>query len=112
MPVLSGIGIDEACPSKNRYNNIFLFEVAGIVGDNTACMTLVEIAHIYTDLVNAERDIPETEYHAKDQINALRTKYHETLMAKMKEDGIYFSDRFDATNKAFELIQNEKLRAS
>ena len=75
-------------------------------------MTLVEIAHIYTDLVNAERDIPETEHHAKDQINALRTKYHEILMAKMKEDGIYFSDRFDAMNKAFELIRNAKLRAS
>lgn len=75
-------------------------------------MTLIEIAHIYTDLVKAEKDIPENEYHAKDQINALRTKYHEMLMAKMKEEGIYFSDRFDAMNKAFVLIQNEKLRAS
>ena len=70
-------------------------------------MSLVEIAKIYVDLVMAEREIPEEEYHAKDQINALRTKYHEVLMAKMKEEGIDFSDRFDATNKAFELIKEK-----
>ncbi len=67
-------------------------------------MTLIEIARIYTDLVKAEREIPAEEFHAKDQINALRTKYHEALMTKMREEGIDFSDRFDATNKAFELI--------
>ena len=72
-------------------------------------MSLVEIAKIYTDLVKAEREIPEEEYRAKDQINALRTKYHEVLMEKMKEEGIQFSDRFDATNKAFQLIQSESL---
>ena len=71
-------------------------------------MNLVAIARIYTDLVKLEREIPEREHHAKDQINALRTKYHEILMAKMREEGIYFSDRFDATNKAFELIYKEK----
>ena len=68
-------------------------------------MTLLEIAQIYTDLVKAEKEIPETENHAKDQINALRTKYHELLMAKMKEQGIEYSDRFDAMNKAFELVR-------
>ena len=68
-------------------------------------MTLVEVARIYTDLVKAERDIPTAEHHAKDQINALRTKYHQLLMDKMKEEGVSFSDRFDATSKAFELIQ-------
>lgn len=68
-------------------------------------MTLVEVARIYTDLVKAEREIPKEEYHAKDQMNALRTKYHELLMAKMREERIQFSDRFDATNKAFQLIQ-------
>ena len=71
-------------------------------------MSLVEIARIYTDLVKLEGKIPEEEYHAKDQINALRTKYHELLMAEMRKEGIDFSDRFDATNKAFELIQNQK----
>lgn len=72
-------------------------------------MNLIETARIYTDLVKAEREIPEEEYHAKDEMNALRAKYHEMLMAKMREEGIYFSDRFDATNKAFELINKEQL---
>ncbi|MBI3313704.1 MAG: hypothetical protein HYZ83_05675 [Candidatus Omnitrophica bacterium] len=71
-------------------------------------MSLVEIARIYTDLVKLEREIPEEEYQAKDRINTLRTKYHELLMAKMREERISFSDRFDAANKAFELIREEK----
>jgi hypothetical protein len=72
-------------------------------------MNLVEIAKIYTDLVKAEREIPEEEYRAKDRLNALRTKYHELLMEKMKEEGISFSDRFDAINKVFQLAQSESL---
>lgn len=70
-------------------------------------MTLIEVAQIYTDLVKAEREIPEQEFHAKDQMNALRTKYHQLLMEKMRQEGITFSDRFDAANKAFELIHNQ-----
>jgi hypothetical protein len=70
-------------------------------------MRLVEIARVYTDLVKAEREIPENERNAKDQINTLRTKYHQMLMDKMKEEGIIFSDRFDAANRAFELIRSE-----
>lgn len=75
-------------------------------------MSLVEIAKIYTDLVLLDKDTPDTEFHAKDQIQTLRTKYHELLMAKMKEEGMYFVDRFDATNKAFEIIQNKKLQSA
>ena len=75
-------------------------------------MTLIEIAQIYTDLVKLEKEIPEQEFQAKDQANAIRTKYHEILMAKMREEGIPFSDRFDAMNKAFELIQKEKSHSS
>lgn len=70
-------------------------------------MTLIEIAQIYTDLVKVENKIPEEEQRAKDEINALRTKYHQLLMEKMKREGIPFSDRFDAMNKAFELIRKE-----
>lgn len=70
-------------------------------------MTLIEIAQIYTDLVKLEKEIPEQQYHAKDQANVLRTKYHELLMEKMRQEGIPFSDRFDAMNKAFELVQKE-----
>lgn len=68
-------------------------------------MTVREIALIYSDLVVAEGKIPVEEHHAKDQINALRTKYHELLMAKMREEGIAFSDRFDAAQKGFEIAR-------
>lgn len=71
-------------------------------------MNLIEIAQIYTALVKAEKEIPGNKTHAKDQANALRTKYHELLMAKMREEGIPFSDRFDAAHKAFELIHKEE----
>ena len=72
-------------------------------------VSLQEIAQIYTDLVNAEKEIPEEECHAKDQLNALRTKYHNLLMDQMREEGVEFLDRFDATRKAFELVQNGSL---
>jgi len=49
-------------------------------------MTVLEIARIYTDLVKAEREMPETESQGKEKINALRTKYHELLMGKMREE--------------------------
>ena len=72
-------------------------------------MKLIEIAQIYTDLVKLEREIPDEEYQAKDRVNALRTKYHEILMEKMREEHIEFVDRIDAMNKAFELVRKEKL---
>ena len=75
-------------------------------------MTLIEIAQIYTDLVNLEKQIPEQEYQAKDSVNALRTKYHEMLMAKMRQEGIEFSDRFDAMNKAFDLVREQARRSA
>ena len=68
-------------------------------------MTLLEIAEIYTDLVNAENEIPAEELNAKERINLLRTKYHDRLMDQMSEEGIYFADRFDATRKAFEIAK-------
>lgn len=73
---------------------------------------MVEIARVYTDLVKLEKTGPDQEYHAKDLVNALRARCHEILMAKMREEGIDFSDRFDATNKAFELLHEEKSHSS
>ncbi len=72
-------------------------------------MNAHEIAQIYIDLVNAEKEIPEEEHCAKDQINALRTKYHNILMDQMREEGIEFLDRFDATRKAYDLIQEVEI---
>jgi hypothetical protein len=73
-------------------------------------MTLLEIARIYTDLVRAEREIPQEEPQAKEKINALRTKYHDMLMTKMRDEKIDFSDRFDAANKAFELVREAETK--
>ena len=73
-------------------------------------MTTIEIARIYTDLVKAEREIPEKEHQAKEKVNALRTKYHELLMEKMREERIDFSDRFDAAAKAFDLVREEETK--
>jgi len=70
-------------------------------------VNLIEIARIYTDLVKLERKIPAHEHQAKDLVNSLRTKYHEILMAKMREEHVEFCDRFDAANKAFELVQEK-----
>ena len=48
-------------------------------------MTLLEIAKIYTDLVEAENRIPESEFTAKDEVNALRTKYHQMFKGNKKQ---------------------------
>ena len=74
-------------------------------------MTLLEIAQIYTDLVKLEKEISPEDLQAKDQANALRTTYHEILMDKMRQEGIEFSDRFDAMNKAFQLIAQQSSAA-
>jgi len=68
-------------------------------------VTLFEIARIYTDLVLADNQIPEEERISKEEIGLLRSKYHQLLMDKFREDDIGFSDRLDATRKAFELIK-------
>ena len=67
----------------------------------------MEIAKIYTDLTNADNEIPDNEYRAKDAISMLRTKYHNILMEQMQIEGIEFVDRFDAARIAFEIINKE-----
>ena len=69
-------------------------------------MTLLEIARVYTDLVLMDNEIPETEHIAKDEAGALRSKYHQLFMDKLREEGVEYSDRFDATNRAFEIVRN------
>jgi len=69
-------------------------------------MTLYEVAQIYTDLVSMDTEIPEAEYIAKDEVGALRSKYHQLFMDKLREEGVDYSDRFDATNIAFSLVRN------
>lgn len=68
-------------------------------------MTLLEIAQIYTDLVSLDDQIPEDEHVSKDEVGALRSKYHQLFMDRLREDGIQFSDRFDAMHIAFEMVK-------
>jgi hypothetical protein len=72
-------------------------------------MNLVEIARIYTDLVKVDDEIPANEHVAKDEVSALRSKYHQILMDKLREEGVKFSDRFEAMNIAFELVKQNPL---
>ena len=67
-------------------------------------MTLLELAQIYTDLVNLDNRTPDSELLAKEEIGLLRSKYHQLFMDKLQEEGIEYIDRFDAMNKAFELV--------
>ena len=71
-------------------------------------MNLLEFAQVYVDLVEVEKSIPETEALAKEEINLLRTKYHNLLMDKMREEKIDFVDRFEAMHIAYELVQKNK----
>ena len=72
-------------------------------------MKLSEIAQIYTDLVNADDEIPDSEYRAKDIISVLRTKYHNLLMDQMHIEDVEFIDRFDAARIAFDIVNNRDL---
>ena len=72
-------------------------------------MNLIEIAKIYTELVALDDSIPSAEHIAKDEIGALRTKYHQMFMDKLEEEGIEFSDRFEAMNRAFEIVKKESM---
>ena len=74
-------------------------------------MSLLEIAHVYTDLVNLEKEIPEEEFRAKEEVGILRSKYHQILMDKMRQEKVEFFDRFDATRIAFDLSKEEKSRS-
>jgi hypothetical protein len=69
-------------------------------------MTLLEIAQIYADLVLTENQVPDHEHVSKEEINALRSKYHQIFMDKLREEGIEFTDRFEAMNIAFEIIKS------
>ena len=70
-------------------------------------MTLLEVAQIYTDLVLVDDHIPQKEHVSKEEVSALRSKYHQLLMDKFSEEGVEFYDRIDAMNKAFELVKSK-----
>ena len=68
-------------------------------------MTLLELAKIYTELVELDDAISTSDSEAKNRAGQLRSQYHDLLLARMKEEGIDFEDRFDAAQKAFDLVR-------
>lgn len=71
-------------------------------------MTLQEIAQIYTDLVQTDNQIPDSEHVSKEEVGILRSKYHQIFMDKLNEEGVEYSDRFDAMNIAFEMVKSSR----
>lgn len=68
-------------------------------------MTLKEAAEIYTDIIKLEESGCIAE-NMKNEIMCLRSKYHQIFMDLLRENNIEFSNRFEATQKAFELIRS------
>ncbi len=68
-------------------------------------MNLREAAEIYTDIIKLEESGCISE-EMKDEIMSLRSKYHQIFMDLLRQNNIEFTDRFEATQKAFELIKN------
>ncbi|MBI4341330.1 MAG: hypothetical protein HY598_03515 [Candidatus Omnitrophica bacterium] len=66
-------------------------------------MTLQEAAHIYVDLVLLEESLAPGQEQARQEITALRSKYHDRFTDLLRASGIPCADRFEATQRAFEL---------
>ena len=67
-------------------------------------MTPREEAQIYVDLIRLEESLAPDQWQARQEVTALRSKYHDLLTDAFRASGISISDRFDATRKAFELV--------
>ena len=73
--------------------------------NNTGSLSLREIAEFYVELIMLATKVPKDDLVAKEEITALRSKYHELLMEKMREEGVEFADRLDAAYKAVDLVK-------
>ena len=67
-------------------------------------MTLKEAAQIYVDLVRLEESLVPDQHQAKQEVSALRSKYHDLFAEALRNAGIACADRFETTQYAFELV--------
>ena len=74
-------------------------------------MTLREAAEIYVDLVRLEESLAPDQWQAREEVTALRSKYHDFFTQTLRQSGISCTDRFEATRRAFELIAETSPRA-
>ena len=67
-------------------------------------MTPQEAAQVYVDLVRLEQSLAPDQYQAREEINILRSKYHDLFSEALRRAGIRCEDRFEATRRAFEIL--------
>ncbi|MBI3996420.1 MAG: hypothetical protein HY352_02050 [Candidatus Omnitrophica bacterium] len=74
-------------------------------------MTLQETAQIYVDLIRLEQSLAPDQWQAREEINLLRSKYHDLFSDVLRKAGIRCDDRFEATRRAFEIVGETPARA-
>lgn len=67
-------------------------------------MTLKETANMYVDLIHLEESLAPDQHQARQEVSALRSKYHDLFTQALRAAGIPCADRFEATARAFELV--------
>lgn len=67
-------------------------------------MGVREVARFYVDLVRLEESLASDQEQARQEVSALRSKYHDLFTDALRESGISCADRFEAARKAFELV--------
>lgn len=75
-------------------------------------MTLKEAAQVYVDLVRLEESLAPDQHQARQEVSALRSKYHDLFTQALRAAGIWCADRFEATQRAFELVADNVKEAS
>ena len=70
-------------------------------------MTLKEAAQMYVDLIQLEQSFEPDQHQARQEVSALRSKYHDLFTQTLRETGIECVDRFEATQRAFEIIASD-----
>lgn len=70
-------------------------------------MTLKEAAQIYVDLVRLEESLAPDQHQARQEISALRSKYHDLFAEALRNAGMACADCFEATSRAFKLVSIE-----
>ena len=70
-------------------------------------MTPNEAARVYVDLVQLEESLAPDQHQARQEVSALRSKYHDVLADVLRSAGVSCPDRFEVNRYAFELIRAE-----
>ncbi len=70
-------------------------------------MTPKEAAQIYVDLMHLEESLAPDQLQARQEVSAMRSKYHDLLAEALRAAGIAYNDRFEVTSRAFELVRGD-----